>query len=161
LVNAGLSEFRGRDLLIDTNLLLLAVVGNFDHRLVGRERLDAFTIQDLQQLNSIIEQAKQLITTPGILTETSNLAAQMINKTRIPELFYRLRVYIQALNERYETSALISGQPIFLRFGLTDAAIIHIAKNGLLVLTGDRALAGYLAKNGIDVVNFNHLRALQ
>ncbi len=160
MANPGLSEFRGRDLLIDTNLLLLALVGNFDRRLVGRDRLDAFTIQDLHQLNSIIEGAKGLVTTPGILTETSNLAAQMIDTRRLPELFYLLRITIKAFEERHEKSAIVSDQPIFLRFGLTDAAIIHIAKDGLLVLTGDRALAGYLAKNGIDVVNFNHLRAL-
>jgi len=59
-----LSDLQGRELLVDTNLLLLGVVGNFDYRLIGRKRLEAFTVQDLNLLNLLVSRAKRLITTP-------------------------------------------------------------------------------------------------
>ena len=113
----------GRDLLVDTNLLLLGVVGNFDRRLIGQKRLDLFTVEDLELLNQFILLAKRLITTPGILTETSNFAAQLIDEKRRTELFQRFGFAITGFDERYERSAVICEQPVFLRLGLTDAAI--------------------------------------
>ncbi len=48
--------------------------------------------------------------------------------------------------------------PAFPKFGLTDTGIVHSARGRFLVLTDDFRLAGYLQRQGIDVVNFNYLR---
>jgi len=146
-------------LLIDTNLLLLEVVGNFDSRLIGRKRLEGFVVEDLFVLNRLISMAKRLITTPGILTETSNLAAQIIDPSRRSDLFQKFRIAIkELLDERHEKSAVVCGQPAFLRFGLTDAAIAQVTADKVLVLTVDFPLIGYLLKKGVDARNFNHYR---
>ena len=155
-----LSQFRNRELLIDSNLLLLRVVGKFDYHLIGRKRLEAFTVQDFQVLNVLISFAKQLITTPGILTETSNLAAQIVDERRRKRLFEDFGATIrQSLDEGHEKSAVVCEQPAFLSFGLTDAVIAHVARAGMLVLTVDLPLYGYLLRNGVDAENFNHFRA--
>jgi hypothetical protein len=150
----------GRDLLVDTNLLLLGVVGNFDHRLVGRQRLERFTLRDLELLNRFMSLAKRLITTPNILTETGNFAAQLIDQRRHNQLFQSFGLLIKDLDERHERSAVVCEQPAFLRLGLTDAVIAQIARDGMLVLTVDFPLWGYLKKNGVEALNFNHFRAL-
>lgn len=156
-VSESLSQFRGRDLLLDANLLLLEVVGSFDYRLIGRKRLRTFTVQDLNVLYRLTSVAKRLITTPGILTETSNLASQIIGRAQFARFFAHLGVKIRQLDERYESSATISDQPLFLQLGLTDAAIA-LAGDGMLVLTIDWPLYGHLIKNGLDAQNFNHWR---
>ena len=153
-----LSDLQGRELLVDTNLLLLGVVGNFDYRLIGRKRLEAFTVQDLNLLNLLVSRAKRLITTPGILTETSNLATQLIDGKRQIELFHKFGIKIKEFDERHESSAVVCEEPAFLSLGLTDAAITRIARDGMLVLTVDFPLYGYLNKNGVEALNFNHLR---
>lgn len=155
------SQLHGRDLLIDSNLLLLGVVGNFDVRLVGQGRLEAFVAEDLDRLNEFTSLAKQLITTPGILTETSNLAAQMIGKLNRSSLFERFRAIIRIMDQRHERASVVCEQPAFLRLGLTDAEIAQIANKDMIVLTVDFPLHGYLHKNGIRALNFNHYRAEQ
>jgi hypothetical protein len=155
-----LSQFRNRDLLLDTNLLLLEVVGSFDYRLIGGKRLETFTVQDLNVLNLLISVARRLITTPGILTETSNLASQInFGRDGFSRFFAHLGVKIKQLDERYESSAIISDHPLFLQLGLTDAAIAHLTQEGMMVLTGDWQLFGHLIKRGVDAENFNHWRA--
>jgi hypothetical protein len=36
----------------------------------------------------------------------------------------------------------------------------HLAKGNYLVMTDDFRLAGYLQKEAVDVINFNHIRTL-
>jgi uncharacterized protein YaiI (UPF0178 family) len=48
----------------------------------------------------------------------------------------------------------------FEKCGLTDATIFTVAEQGLLVLTDDFQLAGYLIAQNLDCVNFNHIRGL-
>jgi hypothetical protein len=158
-VAEDLSKFRNRDLLLDTNLLLLEVVGSFDHRLIGGKRLETFTVQDFNVLNLVTSVARQLITTPGILTETSNLASQInFGRDRFSKFFAHLGVKIKQLDERYERSAIVSEHPLFLQLGLIDAAIVRLAQEGMMVLTGDWKLFGHLIKRGVDAENFNHWR---
>jgi rRNA-processing protein FCF1 len=64
------------------------------------------------------------------------------------------------LKEEYVTSRepMTSG---WAKFGLTDAAVGVIAKNKYLVVTDDFRLSQKLQHDGIDTLNFNHLRQLK
>ena len=155
----SLNLLAGRDVLLDTNLLLLEIVGAFDSRLIGRGRLDIFTADDFKLLHSLISQSRKIFTTPGVLTETNNLAAQIVARNNHSHFLTSFALAIHQLDERFESSAKISEHPAFLRLGLTDAGIAQITQKGMIVLTDDRALAGFLDKNGIQAVNFNYLRA--
>jgi len=64
---------------------------------------------------------------------------------------------LQVLQEEYVPSAAALANR-WARFGLTDAAIATIAKNGYLVLTDDFPLSQGLQNEGIESLNFNHLR---
>jgi hypothetical protein len=63
-------------LLIDTNLLVLFVVGTAAKEyIVKHKKLTAFTVEDYDMLVRIVSGASEVLVTPNTLTETSNLAA--------------------------------------------------------------------------------------
>ena len=47
----------------------------------------------------------------------------------------------------------------FQRLGLTEAAIAALARRNCLLLTDDFDLYSTLVKQGVDAINFNHLRS--
>jgi hypothetical protein len=151
-------DLRGRDLLIDANLLLLGVIGAFDPRLLGKGRLDKFSNDDFALLEKIFAGARTLLTTPGILTETGNLSEHIVPKRDISEFFEHFRAFLKNLDERHERATITSEAPAFLWLGLTDATILHIAEGRIVVLTDDRLLFNQLLEKGIEAYNFNHLR---
>jgi hypothetical protein len=63
--------------LLDTNLLLLLIVGGASRELIGKKRLDTFTAEDYDTLSAIVDSLGLVATTPNILTEVSNLADQI------------------------------------------------------------------------------------
>jgi len=73
-----------------------------------------------------------------------------------------MMVFAQSLSivsERYMESISVSKIPGFHAYGLADIGIISLAKQ-YLVLTDDLRLASFATDNGIDVINFNHIREL-
>lgn len=154
-----LNAYSGRGLLIDTNLLLLFFVGLHDRRSIPQfKRTQQFVPEDFDCLAAMIQRFKQVVTTPNILTEVSNLLGQLTGRSRLV-IFRAFSLTLQRLEESFTPSRELAQETCFPRFGLTDAGIVHGAKGKYLVLTDDFPLAGYLQKQGIDAVNFNHLRA--
>jgi hypothetical protein len=106
---------------------------------------------------SFVSIFKQVVTTPSVLAEVSNLAGQLGDrlKSQCFDVFAR---YIQVLDERQIASATVAHSSEFMRFGLTDAAILQITAGSMIVLTDDFRLAGYMEQRGLPVLNFTHLR---
>ena len=64
-------------LLIDTNLLVLLVVGNVNPGLIAKHRrLDGYTFGDYEALIDLVNLVDRVILTPNTLTEASNLLGQ-------------------------------------------------------------------------------------
>jgi hypothetical protein len=146
-------------ILLDANILLLMVIGSCDRELIPRfgRTSQAFTPEDYDLLQAILTKADVIVATPSILTEVSNLCRGIGKGVRIQARLALAQV-IRLTDERHVPSAEVVEDPSFTRLGLTDAAIARIAANDLRVLTIDHALHYELARRGIDVVNFNHLR---
>jgi hypothetical protein len=146
--------------LVDTNLLLLFVVGSEDRSLISRHRrLREYTLDDYDRLVALLEEAGQVLVTPHTLTETSNLLGQH-REPELSLLFARLRTVIEESNEVTISSVAAASNPQFLRLGLTDAALIEVATSDTPLLTMDFDL--YLAaldKGPYSAVNFSFLRA--
>lgn len=146
--------------LVDTNLLLLFVVGSEDRSLISRHRrLREYTLDDYDRLVALLEEAGQVLVTPNTLTETSNLLGQH-REPELSLLFARLRTVIEESNEVTISSVAAASNPQFLRLGLTDAALIEVATSDTPLLTMDFDL--YLAaldKGPYSAVNFSFLRA--
>lgn len=143
--------------MLDTNLLLLLIVGGARRDLIGKRRLNMFSAEDYDTLVEIAKRFSLLATTPNILTEVSNLADGLAgnHKDAYIDSFVD---HVSVLAEHYVPSEQLVGSQVFTLFGLSDAAIAEIANRELLVITIDSPLYHYLSAMGLDVLNFNHIR---
>lgn len=153
-----LARYSRRGILIDTNILLLLLIGLFDRRLIGQfKRTRIFATEDFDLLCRILSRFERRVTTPHILTEVSNLAGQLPDAHR-SACFKMLSRLIGQMPEHYLASSEIATVGVFERFGLTDCGIEQVAVGAYLVLTDDFKLASHLQTIGVDVINFNHIR---
>ncbi len=107
---------------IDTNLLLLLIVGSVGRDLIAKHRrLRRFTGEDFDNLINLLY-PEQVFVTPNTLTETSNLLAQHKEPER-SRFFDRLKFIIQESKEVVVASTVASRNNAFKRLGLTDAAL--------------------------------------
>lgn len=154
-----LRRFRDKRLLVDTNLLLLYFVGGVRRDLIKSfKRTASFGERDFILLARIIHFFRRVATTPHVLTEVSNLLSQRGEPERSALLRF-VANSIQRWREHSPPSRQLVQRDCFLRFGLTDTAITEVSLLSCLVLTDDRALAGFLTKRGGEVLCFQDLQA--
>ena len=148
-----------RGLIVDSNLLLLYTIGTFDTRMIPTfKRTAKYSAEDFQRVAWLVNICGDILTTPSILTEVSNLSTKPAGRLRVP-YFQSFAVHIRGMRERLVSSTLTINIDSFAQFGFSDAAIHEFSSKGHLVLTDDLQLAVYLASRNIEVINFNHLRA--
>lgn len=145
-------------LLIDTNLLVLFVVGAAGKEYIAKhKKLTAFTVEDYEMLLRIVSRASEVLVTPNTLTETSNLAAYIGEPAR-SKVLEVLRTVSKNSQERYVPSSSAAQRSEFIRLGLADAALLEVATKNVTLLTTDFDLYNAAMANGIKALNFNHLR---
>jgi hypothetical protein len=156
---ALIEKHRAKGVLVDTNLLVLFLVGRVNRRrILNFKRTGDFVIEDYDLLVRLIAWFGKLIATPHVLSQVSDLTDLTGNElTAIRELF---KVLVEKVEESYDTSRLLVGDPAFKRLGLTDATIATVCSRGVLVLTADAELHVALQERAIDALNFNHIRPL-
>ena len=146
---------------VDTNLLLLLVVGSVSRNAIARHgRVREFTPDDYDTLLDLIAPVDRVLVTPNTLTETSNLLGQHREPER-SRFFEHLRFIIEETEEIVVTSVNACRNDDFTRLGLTDAALLEVATEDTPVITVDLDL--YLAavsSNPASAINFTHLRDL-
>jgi hypothetical protein len=153
-----IEQYRKSGLLIDTNLLLLLFMGRFSaQQIQSFKRTRQFTEEDYLLLEIFVERFEKIITTPSILTEVNSFSNQLGEPIK-SQYFPVFAHQINLLDEIYTTSGILANLAAFIQYGLTDTGIFHTAQNNYLVLTDDLRLSVYLSSNGIDAINFNHLR---
>jgi predicted nucleic acid-binding protein len=151
---------RLKGLLVDTNLLVLLIVGSVNRDRISRfKRTTGYSPADWDLLIGLLEQISRRYTIPHVLAEVSALS-----DLKSPEL-ETARTVLHNLNgemlELQIPSADACTNPLYLRLGLTDAAIVHTARlQGFSVLTNDSGPYAALADEGSYVAMFNHLRDL-
>jgi hypothetical protein len=154
-----LQRYGANGVVLDTNILLLHIVGSLDPGLLGKiKRTNQFEITDYALLLNLLNLVPRVIVTPGILAESCNLldAANGMHEFRI---FAALKSILRVLTEEYARAALLSENVIFLKFGFTDSSIAELAAKGCVVLSDDLRLSAMLEGMGRAVINFNHLRS--
>ena len=152
-------KHRAKGVLVDTNLLVLFLVGTVNRqRIPNFKRTGDFAVEDYDLLVRLIDWFGKLIATPHVLSQVSDLTDLTGNElAAVRELFKRL---VEQIEERYDASRLLVADPAFERFGLTDAAVAAVCSRGILVLTTDARLQLALQERDIDALNFNHIRPL-
>lgn len=147
-----------RVLAIDTNLLVLLIVGTASPAFIARhKRTQIFTEEDLNLLQSLISKADACIFTPHVLAETSNLIRQFANPGRqqILDIFCRV---IEGGREVQISSIKAVRRPEFRYLGLTDAGLLTIDVDDVTLLTDDFDLYRASLSAGRKPINFSHER---
>jgi hypothetical protein len=153
----ALDAFQGWPVVLDSNLLLLYWCASFDPSLIRTfKRLNAFSPSDVFILGDALSALGELRTTPHVLTEVSNLA-NALPSWRKPAWSLHISGGISLVPELYEPASLIVAGKGFAEFGLTDAALMRLAAEHL-ILTIDWRLASMLSSCGLAGINFKHLR---
>jgi hypothetical protein len=162
MLDAGalIEKHRARGVFIDTNLLVLWLVGLVNvSRIGGFKRTQDFTIDDFQSLQNLVQWfGAPLYSTPHVLSQVSDLT-DLPGRERdtIRQLF---KSTIAMVEEQYDLAKDLVEDPLFERFGLADSSIAAVCRRNVLVLTADLPLQIALEANGLDALNFNHVRAL-
>ena len=154
-----MQEQIGKHVLLDTNLLLVVIIGYIDQSLICRhKRTSSYTSRDFQRLIEILRDTV-LVTTPHILTEVSNLGSHGLHGETKEFFFNTLKHFVVKIFEELSVSStIVVESPVFTVLGLTDAAIEQIAQKGIVILTADAPLAAQLNGRNLKVINYNHLR---
>jgi len=128
--------------LLDSNLLVLLVVGRVDRELINRHRrLKQFVPEDYDRLTELLSESERILVTPNTLTETSNLLAVQRGATGT-ELAQELGRLIEQEIEVVVPSRDAASRAEFVRLGLADSAMIHVATGDEQLLTADMKLYG-------------------
>jgi hypothetical protein len=153
-----LKPYVGKPAILDSNLLLLNWCAGFNPDLVTKfKRLNSFQAEDIDLLYETLKVFSALRTTPHVLTEVSNLANSLPQwvKEDWSEHFSR---QIEIVPEEWTPAATIATSD-FMWLGLTDAALAALAATHV-ILTLDFPLSNSLESQGLNVINFTHLRSL-
>lgn len=143
--------------LLDTNVLLLWLVARTDARMLREfKRVQEFRFEDIETLRALIQRASAFVSTPHVLSETSNFIDQAPAYRR-PLLIGQLKLFVEEIAEIYEPARELIAQDEFNLLGLTDTGLASLSKEGT-ILTTDHKLAGKIESMGGNVVNFNHYR---
>lgn len=150
-----IQKYKQKGLLVDTNIILLYIVGSLDISIIRNfSRTSGFTEDDFERVSGFIEYFDIKITTPHILTEVNDLIG---NRT---DLQFALRTYLTLSTEIFLESSKVSDNKFFVEFGLADTAIMETANNSYLVFTEDWKFYGLLENSKIDVVNLAQVRMI-
>jgi len=157
-----IARYRDRGLVVDTNLLLVLLVGNIDRRLIGTTaRTEKYSSADYARILDILVLFNRLIILPQILTETGNLLKRNCSTASTQIDLHRefLRfVHRPKTCESRPSSRRITTHPAFPDPGYADAAILHAANGKYLVFTDDGPLQGKAWQLGVDVLPFKWLQ---
>lgn len=158
-----ISRHQRNGVLVDTNLLLVYFVGNYDYatgyQTINRSRYTKgnYEPEDFGILDALLNKFTVIITTPHILAEVSNLIKLLPTgaDTFCMELLWKT---IPSLEERHISAGELAKEDVFPEYGVADTSILKAAEQPCLVLTDDFRLSGYMDKLGMDILNFHQIK---
>ena len=149
-------------LVLDTNVLLahvaLKVSWSFAHRFKRTDSMSDEYFAVVVEAAATAEESTRLITTPHILTETTDLVGEgKAEDNEHREFKELLRAFALAHRERNVPAKTVAADPVFIRLGLADGALIFIGGGRPpLVLTDDLKLVQHLEGRGRPVAKVEH-----
>jgi len=155
-----LDRYASKGVLIDTNLLLVYLIGTFDRSFLQRfPRTQNYTSNDYDILSCFLERFHRVIVTPHILTEVSNLSLQALKDPYAEDFFASMAHVLGSHVEKHIPKERILPSPHLARFGFTDLSIQETARElRCLVLSDDLRLVVHLGDCGLAAANFTSIR---
>ncbi|WP_180539889.1 hypothetical protein [Nevskia soli] len=157
---ALIRKHKGRGVLVDSNLLVLFLVGSVNRKRVQVfKRTRDFSLDEFDVLKALISHfGLPVIVTPHVLSQVSDLAD--LDGPDFGSIRIALKELVENSHEHYDPAKLLISNPVFDRLGLADAGIAVAASLGKVILTVDLNLHIALEKLGIESINFRHVSPL-
>jgi hypothetical protein len=142
---------------LDTNLLLLYVVGLATGGANGK-RLKSYNVEDFKLLSMLIADYDQIVTTPNVWTEVSNMWPYGIVGEWQRDIPAVMGVLIKKGMEFVRPSRDVVDDPDFGWLGLTDCVWLAVLDTETVLVTDDVPLHAIALSRGLTAKNFTHLR---
>lgn len=142
-------------LIIDTNLLLLFIIGAVEEgrHIQNSNRLSKFNKSDYFKIVQIISEYDELHITPYIVTEVSNLIdlnghAKTIAYEIAQNLFCN---FFKKIDIKIEEDC---NSEFFLKFGITDSSLVNLASNFYILTNDHRLLTALYTKSTNHIIPY-------
>lgn len=152
--NDLLARYRNKGILLDTNVLLLLIVGAVSPTRIGRHKCTRrYSRGDFDKLVSFVGAFARVVTTPHVLTEASDL----LNDAEEQAVLKSLHI-VPAL-EICMPSVEVAERGEYLFLGLADTAVLAAGVGGgYLVVTDDGHLIDAIYRASGDALPFEAIR---
>ncbi|ASW82976.1 hypothetical protein EAY42_22570 [Vibrio anguillarum] len=156
-----LRRYRRAGVMLDTNLLVMYLIGVYDKELVPQfKRTEKYSVDDFEFLEFYVGQFDKLIVTPHVLAETWNFI-EKIPKHQFDDFLSKVVPHIEVFEEEYVNKKTLLSSKGFSYIGITDMAVIQAAKSKkCFVITDDLRAYTHFFENGVETININHLRTI-
>jgi predicted nucleic acid-binding protein len=146
------------EVVIDTNLLLLLVVGAGSPQDIGRHKrlTPVFAIEQFELLRTLLAPFQRWVATPHVLTETDYFVRQSSGASGERSLAAFRTLIASGFIEMHQPAASIAMEPEFNRLGLADTGQILVAAKSRTLLTADAPLYAAALSRGAKALNFWH-----
>ena len=148
--------------LLDTNLLVLLIVGSASRSYIARHtRLDSYTDDDFDLLVELVGSFSDIIVLPHIWTEADYLVRSGgLRHPATQQVLEKLRILIASITEFPVSSAAGAVREEFAQLGLADSVMLHLSAmeaSGMQVtmITADQGLANAALAQGCDVIDYS------
>jgi hypothetical protein len=154
-----------KSIIIDTNVLVLLVVGSTRKSLIEKHTaLADYPQESYDLLIELLGGYDQWLVTPGILSEASGLLNKDSRTRKVtPPVFQALLRAMpnpdSCLQEHHVSSATAADQPEFCWFGVVDSGILVLVAEGTALITSDFSLFNQAYSRNTACVNFKKLIA--
>lgn len=147
-----------RSLVIDTNLLVLLVVGSIDRAAITSHRRlrGIFVPNDIRRLTDYLMLFQSVVVTPNTLTEADNLLGGG-NDPISSRHRKALALFSRRTIEIYTPSRRVVDEPEFAWLGLADTAQLIAASDLSNLLTIDGMLHTAALRRGVRAIHFREL----
>lgn len=143
-------------LIIDTNLLLLLVIGAVEggRHIRNSDRLNAFTTLEYDNVLKIMSEYDDVFITPYIATEVSNLI-DLDGHARTLAYEIAQNLFSKEFKKIEVDLAADCDSEFFERFGITDASLINLAPDYYILTCDHRLLEPLFASSPDTIIPFS------
>lgn len=144
-------------ILMDTNVLILYITGTTGRSIIPiHKRCSQFIEEDYDDLLALLGVDPEIILLPNVVTEASNLLAQIANPYK-DAILNVLKAAVLVFSEDYVTSRVAVSRDEYVRLRLTDCALLSTTDAQFHLLTVDLDLYLAFLRAARPVTNFRHV----
>ena len=150
--------------IVDANLLLLLLAGSCDVRSLGRKKfVKDYRVEDFRMLCNILSGFNELVVTPNVVTECSNLLCGRDGHGKNEPEARALAALLSSgrlrrIEERYVESRAAVSRREYSFLGVADCSLLALVDAEHVLVTADGSLARAAQLINPVCVNFNYVR---